>query len=126
MKQVISTGGGTVDKVDKWGIRRLAYPVEKRNEGFYVLLQFTAGPEIVSELERRLRVSDLVLKFMTVRIDEKLKKIEKRKKAAREASQAEAGRRQFRRAASAPRPRARLRNRYPAPAPARDTGKGGQ
>ena len=80
MKQVIGNGGGTVDKADKWGIRRLAYPVEKRNEGFYVLLQMTCGPEIVGELERRLRVSDMVLKYMTKRIDESLKKIEKRKK----------------------------------------------
>jgi small subunit ribosomal protein S6 len=54
--------------------------VEKRNEGYYVLMQFTAGPETVKEVERRLRVNDAVLKYMTVRIDEKLKRIEKRKK----------------------------------------------
>jgi small subunit ribosomal protein S6 len=78
---VISSHGGKVDKTDKWGVRKLAYRVEKRNEGYYVLIQFTAGPEIVKELERRLRVADLVMKFITVRIDEKLKKIEKRKKS---------------------------------------------
>ena len=76
----ISGEGGNVDKSEKWGVRKLAYRVQKRNEGFYVLLQFTAKPETVRELERRLRVSDQVLKFLTVRIDEKLKKIEKRKK----------------------------------------------
>jgi small subunit ribosomal protein S6 len=54
--------------------------VQKRNEGYYILLQFTAKPETVKEVERRLRVADLVMKFITVRIDEKLKKIEKRKK----------------------------------------------
>jgi small subunit ribosomal protein S6 len=80
VKQLITTGGGTVDKTDKWGVRKLAYRVEKRNEGYYVLLQFAAGPEVVREVERRMRVTDLVLKFITVRIDEKLKKIEKRKK----------------------------------------------
>ncbi len=80
VKQIITSGGGTVDKADKWGVRKLAYTVEKRNEGFYVLLQMTCGPELIKELERRLRVSDLVLKFLTVRIDEKLKKIEKRRK----------------------------------------------
>lgn len=79
-KQVITGGGGTVEKADKWGIRRLAYRVEKRDEGFYVLLQFTSGPEVVKEVERRFRVTDLVMKFLTVRIDERLKKIEKRKK----------------------------------------------
>ena len=77
---VITAKGGVVDKVDKWGVRKLAYRVEKRTEGYYVLIQFTAGPEVVKELERRLRVADLVMKFITVRIDEKIKKIEKRKK----------------------------------------------
>ena len=81
LSALITKNGGTVDKTDKWGIRKLAYRVQKRNEGFYVLLQFTAQPEAVKELERRMRVSDLVMKFITVRIDEKLKKIEKRKKS---------------------------------------------
>ena len=80
MTGVITTAGGTVDKVDKWGKRRLAYRVEKNREGFYVLIQFTSGPETVKELERRLRVTDAVIKFLTVRIDEALKRLEKRKK----------------------------------------------
>jgi small subunit ribosomal protein S6 len=80
MKQIVTSGGGAVDKADKWGIRKLAYRVGKRDEGFYVLLQLTCGPDAIKELERRLRVSDLILKFLTVRIDERLKKIEKRKK----------------------------------------------
>ena len=77
---MISSNGGNVDKSEKWGVRKLAYRVEKRNEGFYILLQFTAKPETVKEIERRLRVSDDVMKFITVRIDEKMKKIDKRKK----------------------------------------------
>src|SRR5208283_665664 len=60
--------------------RRLAYRVEKYREGSYVLFQFTAGPETVKEFERRLRVQDSVIKFITVRIDETLKRVEKRKK----------------------------------------------
>jgi small subunit ribosomal protein S6 len=72
--------GATVDKVDKWGKRRLAYRVDKYREGSYVLFQFSAGPETVKELERRLRVADMVLKFITVRIDETLRRLEKRKK----------------------------------------------
>jgi small subunit ribosomal protein S6 len=80
VKSTVTTGGGTVDKVDKWGVRKLAYRLEKRNEGYYVLVQFTSNPETVKEIERRLRVNDAVLKFITVRIDEKLKKIDKRKK----------------------------------------------
>jgi small subunit ribosomal protein S6 len=78
---IIASSGGNVDKSEKWGVRKLAYRVQKRNEGFYVLLQFVAKPETVKEIERRLRVTDLVLKFLTVRVDEKMKKVAKRKKA---------------------------------------------
>ncbi|MBM3812518.1 MAG: 30S ribosomal protein S6 [Acidimicrobiia bacterium] len=81
LESVIKQAGGTVDKIEKWGVRKLAYRVQKRSEGFYVLVQFTAGAETVKEVERRMRVSDLILKFLTVRIDEKLKWLEKRKKA---------------------------------------------
>jgi small subunit ribosomal protein S6 len=77
----VTSGGGTVDKLEKWGIRRLAYRVAKRDEGYYILMQITSGPEAVKEIERRFRVSDLVMKFITVRIDEKLKRLEKRRKA---------------------------------------------
>jgi len=80
MSKNITAAGGTVDKVDKWGKRRLAYRVEKHREGHYVLLQFSAEPEIVKEFERRMRVLDSVIKFLTVRIDENLKRMEKRKK----------------------------------------------
>ncbi|HTU48758.1 MAG TPA: 30S ribosomal protein S6 [Bryobacteraceae bacterium] len=81
LKNVITHGGGTVDKAEKWGVRKLAYRVMKYNEGQYILLQFVSNPDAVKEVERRLRVADLVLKHLTVRIDEKLKRIEKRKKA---------------------------------------------
>ena len=80
MKTTVTNAGGTVDKVEKWGKRRLAYKVDRYREGAYVLFQFTSGAETVKEFERRLRVSDLVIKFLTVRIDETLKRLEKRKK----------------------------------------------
>jgi len=81
LRTQLTSAGATVDKVDKWGKRRLAYRVDKYREGTYVLFQFTAEPETVKELERRLRVSDVVLKFLTVRIDQTLKRLDKRKKA---------------------------------------------
>jgi small subunit ribosomal protein S6 len=95
LRTQLTTAGAAVDKVDKWGKRRLAYRVGKYREGAYVLLQFSAGPEAVKELERRLRVSDIVIKFLTVRIDETVKRLEKRKKerdkrAAKRASAAPA------------------------------------
>src|SRR5262245_48314289 len=80
MSGVITHAGGTIDKTEKWGKKRLAYRVEKHREGYYVLIQFTSSPETVKELERRLRVTDAVIKFLTVRIDETLKRLEKRKK----------------------------------------------
>ena len=80
LRTQLTAAGATVDKIDKWGKRRLAYKVDKYREGNYVLFQFSAGPEVVKELERRLRVSDVVIKFLTVRIDQTLKRLEKRKK----------------------------------------------
>jgi small subunit ribosomal protein S6 len=80
LKELITNGKGTVEKADKWGTRKLAYRVSKYNEGVYVLFQFSSSPELVREVERRMRVTDMVIKFITVRIDEKTKKIEKRKK----------------------------------------------
>ncbi len=81
LKNVITHEGGTLDKTEKWGVRKLAYRILKYNEGQYILLQFSSEPGTVKEVERRLRVADLVVKHITVRIDEKLKRIEKRKKA---------------------------------------------
>src|SRR6266851_2487025 len=80
LRTQLTTAGATVDKVDKWGKRKLAYRILKYREGWYVLIQFTSAPSGVKELERRLRVSDNVLKFLTVRIDETLKRLDKRKK----------------------------------------------
>ncbi|MEO8026441.1 MAG: 30S ribosomal protein S6 [Bryobacteraceae bacterium] len=78
---VITAAGGTIERTDKWGVRRLAYRVKKFSEGIYTLIVFNAPAEAVKEIERRLRVTDSVIKFITVRIDEKMKKIEKRRKA---------------------------------------------
>jgi len=80
LRPVITGGDGTLDTVEKWGVRKLAYRVAKRDEGYYVRLQFTSEPDAVKEIERRMRVSDLVLKYLTVRIDEELKRLEKRRK----------------------------------------------
>jgi len=80
IKALITSSKGTVDKVEKWGVRKLAYRVEKRNEGFYILVQFsTESTALVKEVERRMRVTDSVMKWITVRIDEALKKLDKRK-----------------------------------------------
>src|SRR5258708_12742840 len=81
IKHLITAGQGTVDKADKWGVRKLAYRLQKYNEGLYVLIQFSSAPDLVHEIERRMRVTDMVIKFITVRIDDRMNNIEKRKKS---------------------------------------------
>jgi small subunit ribosomal protein S6 len=78
-EQVVKDKGGKVVKVDRMGRRRLAYPMRRRfNEGIYVLLVVEGTGNEIAELQRRLRVSsDLVLRFIVVRIDEDLKRAEK-------------------------------------------------
>jgi small subunit ribosomal protein S6 len=73
----ITTGGGTVKTTEKMGRRRLAYTVKKFNDGFYVLLIVEAPASLISEIERRLRVSEPVIKFLTVRMDEEDKRVAK-------------------------------------------------
>jgi small subunit ribosomal protein S6 len=73
----ITSGGGEVKNVEKMGRRRLAYTVRKFNDGFYVLLTVAAPGSLIGEIERRLRVSEPVIKFITVRMDEEEKRLAK-------------------------------------------------
>src|SRR5579859_4638435 len=73
----VTNGGGVVKNVEKMGKRKLAYVVRKFADGNYVLLTIEAGGAVVSELERRLRVSEPVIKFITVRMDEEEKRLAK-------------------------------------------------
>jgi small subunit ribosomal protein S6 len=73
----VTNGGGVVKNVDKMGRRKLAYVVRKFNDGNYVLLTVEANGVVIAELERRLRVSEPVIKFITVRIDEEEKRLAK-------------------------------------------------
>ena len=73
----VTNGGGVVKSTEKMGRRKLAYVVRKFNDGNYVLLTIEAGGPVVTELERRLRVSEPVIKFITVRMDEEEKRLAK-------------------------------------------------
>ena len=66
---IITGNGGTVDKIDEWGKRRLAYPINFKNEGYYVLLHMTAAPEFPRELERNLQISDQIMRYLVTRIE---------------------------------------------------------
>src|ERR1700743_380870 len=76
----VTQGGGTVRSTEKMGRRRLAYTVKKFNDGFYILLIVGAAASAIAEIERRLRVSEQVIKFITVRTDEEEKRVAKIKK----------------------------------------------
>ena len=91
IEEFMGKQGATVEATDPWGKRRLAYRIGKHLEGYYVLSRLQAEAKIVSELERRLRVTDGVLRFMTVRVDKEQEKLERRraKKAAREQARRE-------------------------------------
>jgi small subunit ribosomal protein S6 len=80
LEHVIAEKGGTIEKTEKWGRKRMAYFVRRLREGYYVyLLVRSSHGEIVRELERRLKVADAVIKYLTVRLDEELKRQEKLK-----------------------------------------------
>jgi small subunit ribosomal protein S6 len=64
--RVVSEGGGEVGKVDRWGRRRLAYEIARQTEGYYVLVEFSAEPEVIAELERTLHLADEVVRFKVV------------------------------------------------------------
>jgi small subunit ribosomal protein S6 len=77
LESTVGTSGGTLKTVERMGKRRLAYAVRRFHEGIYVLLTVEGGGEVVHELERRLRVTEPVIKFLTVRIDEEQKRLDK-------------------------------------------------
>ncbi len=64
---VVTENGGSVESVEKWGTKKLAYPINFKNEGYYVLVNFTAEATLPSELERIMRISDSVERFMVVK-----------------------------------------------------------
>jgi small subunit ribosomal protein S6 len=73
----VTDGGGEIRSTEKMGRRRLAYTVRKFNDGLYVLLTIAAEGKLITEIERRLRVSEQVIKFITVRMDEEEKRLAK-------------------------------------------------
>jgi small subunit ribosomal protein S6 len=74
---VVAPSGGSVQRIDKMGKRRLAYTVRRFHEGIYVLMVIQGGGPVIHELERRLRVTEPVIKFLTVRVDEEQKRLDK-------------------------------------------------
>ena len=77
IEQIIADRGGKITKVDNWGRRKLAYRIGKFDEGVYTFVYVEGSGQEIAEVERRLRVTDFVIRHLTVRTDEALKRAEK-------------------------------------------------
>ena len=67
VKELITKFGGTIDKVDEWGKRKLAYEINKVNEGFYNFIEFTADANVPAEIESRIRSKENILRYLIIR-----------------------------------------------------------
>jgi small subunit ribosomal protein S6 len=72
--KLIEKEGGTIVRMDDIGMRTMAYPIKKRKDGYYVLYEIDGTGQEIMELERRMRVNDAIIRFVTVRVDEDRKK----------------------------------------------------
>ena len=69
-QDIIKNDGGEIGEVDEWGKRKLAYPINYINDGYYILMNFKANPDLPTELERNFRISEDVMRFMITKKDE--------------------------------------------------------
>ena len=83
IEQIVQRFHGTLDKTENWGRRKLAYEIGKAREGTYVIETITGSGELMKEIDRRLRVSDQVIRHITVRVDEELQVIDRARTARR-------------------------------------------
>jgi len=86
IEQIVAEHGGQVVKVNQWGRRRLAYPIQRQRDGIYVFIDMILTPETVNELERTLKVSEIVLRHMMRRRDPKVVQKEREEREARAAA----------------------------------------
>lgn len=76
-RRILSDGGGEIVKDEAWGRRKLAYPILRKKEAYYHYFQVSAQPALIAETERRMRLSDQVLRHLAVRTDEELRRVAK-------------------------------------------------
>jgi small subunit ribosomal protein S6 len=81
---VVRNDGGTIDKVDVWGRRRLAYEINKKSEGIYAVVDFTANADATAELDRQLKLSEAVMRTKVLRAEEAIAQVVEAKKLAEE------------------------------------------
>lgn len=122
VEEFMTNQGVQVQDTEPWGKRRLAYRIKGHWDGSYVLSHLTAPPDAISEMERRLRVTEGILRFLTVRIDEQQAKLERRKARKEEYDRARRGRRQAKAAEAAAASKSAETPVTPAPAAAPESG----
>jgi len=77
--KLIEKEGGSIVRKEEYGLKTFAYPIQKKTEGYYVLYEINGSGQEIAELERRMRVNDMIMRYITVRTDEERKTAEKRK-----------------------------------------------
>jgi small subunit ribosomal protein S6 len=88
-KSVLTDNGATIENEENWGLRKLAYPIENKNTGFYTLIEFEGEPTIVAKLETAFRRDEKVIRFLTFRLDKFAAEYAVKRRAVRKAKQEE-------------------------------------
>ena len=66
-EKIVTDNGGSVEKIDKWGTKKLAYPINYKAEGYYVLMTFSAPADLPAEMERQMRISESIIRYLVIR-----------------------------------------------------------
>ena len=88
-KSVLTDNGATIENEENWGLRKLAYPIENKNTGFYTLIEFEGEPTIIDKLETAFRRDEKVIRFLTFRLDKFAAEYAVKRRAVRKAKQEE-------------------------------------
>ncbi len=88
-KKVLTDNGGTIENEENWGLRKLAYPIENKNTGFYTLIEFDGDSTIVGKLETAFRRDEKIIRFLTFRLDKYAAEYAVKRRAVRKAKQEE-------------------------------------
>ena len=86
--KVLTDNGSTIVNVEEWGMRKLAYPIEKKSTGYYTLVEFDANPDVIKKLETAYRRDERVMRFLTFRLDKYAKEYADKRRARKTAAPA--------------------------------------
>lgn len=87
--KLLTDNGAAIVNTEEWGLRKLAYPIEKKSTGYYVLVEFDANPDVIKKLETAYRRDERVIRFLTFRLDKYAKEYADKRRARRSAPEAQ-------------------------------------